>query len=299
MDVLELKNETWKLLIAPEVGASIVGLYGKVQGGWQAIMRETSKAALESGNPSNFSSFTLAPFSNRVKRAKFDFLGKSYQLRATSADGNTQHGDVRSRPWKTLKTSDSELVFGLNTQDFSDFNFPFPFFVTVRYFLEGNVFGTSLGLKNTGDSAMPAGFGIHPYFNQVLLGKKAELRFQADGLYEVDSETIPTGNVAKPTGTDTFEQARAVDVALNHLYRDWSKLSLNWPGMAELEITAEPLFKHLIVFTHVDGSLALEPVTNATNGFNLMERGFEGHGVQILKPAEQLEAKILLRLNLL
>jgi aldose 1-epimerase len=297
MAVLELKNDTWKLLIAPEVGASIAGLYGKVQGNWQAIMREIPKNALESKNPSKFSSFTLAPFSNRIKRANFEFLGKSYQLRSSSADGNTQHGDVRSRPWQILKTSDSELVLGLNTQDFSDFNFPFPFFLTVQYFLEGTLFGTSLSLKNTGESSMPAGFGIHPYFNQALLGKQAELRFKADALYEVDSETIPTGNVAKPKAKARFEQARAVDIPLNHLYRDWSELSLNWSGLAKLDIFAEPIFKHLIVFTHADGSLALEPVSNATDGFNLMNRGFEGHGVQILRPSESMQGSIHMSLN--
>lgn len=298
MSVLEIKNAVWKLQISPEVGASIAGLYAFIQGDWQALMRETSAAGLESRNPSNFSSFTLAPFSNRIRHATFDFLGKSYALRATSADGNTQHGDVRSRPWQTLKSTSTELVFGLNTQDFSDFNFPFPFSMTLRYFLEGPVFGTQLSLENTGHTAMPAGFGIHPYFNQTLLGQKAQLGFKAEGLYEVDAQTIPSGNVYEPAAPYNFERAREVDVALNHLYRDWSELKLDWSGLAQLEILAEPIFKHLIVFTHADGSLALEPVTNASDGFNLMAQGFEGHGVQILKPGERMQGSIHMLLKL-
>lgn len=295
--MITLSNDTWKLLVAPDVGASIAGLYANLNGSWQALMREAPDTALESGNPSNFSSFTLAPFSNRIKRARFDFLGETYQLRATSADGNTQHGDVRSRPWQTLKVSDTELVFSLDTKAFPDFNFPFPFYMTIRYFLEGKLFGTALSLENTGEYAMPAGFGIHPYFNQSLAGVKAHLSFKAEGLYEVDSETIPTGKVAKPDGAYAFETARQVDVALNHLYCDWSELNLHWPGVATLEISADPLFKHLIVFTHADGSLALEPVSNATDGFNLMNQGFAGHGVQILQPGETMSGSIYLKLE--
>ena len=102
----------------------------------------------------------------------------------------------------------------------------------------------------------------------------------------------------KPSGKDDFSEARAVtDDSLNHLYRDWSGLRLIWPDKASLDIYADLPFKHLVVFTHADGSLAIEPVTNATNGFNLMHEGFEGHGVKVLAPEESFSGSIFFKLN--
>ena len=82
------------------------------------------------------------------------------------------------------------------------------------------------------------------------------------------------------------------------MYRDWSDLVLTWPEIASLEIYADPIFRHLVVFTHEDGSLALEPVSNATDGFNLMAKGFDGHGVKLLAPSESVSGSIFFRLQL-
>lgn len=297
MELIAIENDLWKLLIAPEVGASIFGLYAHLAGEWQALLRETPQEALKAKNPSAFASFTLAPFSNRIKAASFVFLGQSYALKPSSADGNTQHGDVRGRPWQTLKSSETELVFGFDSKDFADFNFPFPLSMQTAYRLKDSLFITHLRLTNTGDQAMPAGFGIHPYFKRRLAGQEVQLGFSAEGLYEVTADSIPTAKVAKAEPGFDFSNERNVTEQLNHLYRDWSELRLSWPGLARLEISADAVFKHLIIFSHADGSLAVEPVSNATDGFNLMQRGFSGHGVKILQPGESLAGSIYFSLK--
>jgi aldose 1-epimerase len=59
-------------------------------------------------------------------------------------------------------------------------------------------------------------------------------------------------------------------------------------------MTCDVIFSHLVVFTAPDGSLAVEPVTHATDGFNLMARGVEGTGVKVLEPGEMVAGTVTL-----
>ena len=302
MPLQTIENDSWKLEVSPETGASIAGLYAKIAGDWQPILRETPPEALEEGNPSNFSSFTLAPFSNRIKGAKFEFGGETHQLRATSDDGNTQHGDVRGRPWRKVHTDAYALEYMLTTKAFEDFNFPFPFITTITYRLERTTFEQSVRLKNIGDRAMPAGFGIHPYFNRSIAGSdELELGFHAAAHYALDDNSLPTGKMMRPKDEYDFSQAKAIgEKKMNDLYRGWSEpIVLTWPKVATLRLYADPIFEHLVVFTHADGSLAVEPVTNANDGFNLLAQGESGSGVQVLDPGESLHGNIKFKLELL
>ena len=178
MDLLTLESKNWKVLLAPSVGASVANCFVKRSETWKPLMRETSLEAIDKANPSNYSSFTLAPFSNRLRNARFVFEAKDYQLRA-NADGHTQHGDVRSRPWDVMASNKNMLEARLDTANFPDFNFPSPFVMIVLYLLEDDTFTTHFRLTNTGISAMPAGFGIHPYFNRFIGTDEVKLQFSA------------------------------------------------------------------------------------------------------------------------
>ena len=52
-----------------------------------------------------------------------------------------------------------------------------------------------------------------------------------------------------------------------------------------------------VVFTAPDNTLALEPVSNATDGFNLHARGIPNVGVCELEPEETMRGSITLRLE--
>ena len=192
-NLVTLENEVWKLEVVPDVGASVYGLSAMLDGAWQPIMRPTTPESLAAKKSSACSSFTLAPFSNRIRDARFKFHGHEYQLRPTSPDGGTQHGDVRNRPWRVQKVG-KMLECDFDSRDFADFNFPFAFTMRVTYSLDGADFLTTLELENLGPQVMPAGFGIHPYFVRSLPGSgDAVLQFAAQKYYETDSSFIPNG----------------------------------------------------------------------------------------------------------
>lgn len=295
-----LESATWKLTVAPETGASIADLSVRVGNDWLPLLRETPADAIEAKNPSKFASFILAPFSNRIRDARFTFEGRTYNLRPTTSDGGTQHGDVRGRPWRVTRADASTLEATLDSRDFPDFNFPFPLTALVRYEVDEAVLRIHLVLTNVGDEAMPAGFGVHPYFNR-LLGDSEELQlsFRAAGIYETDETFIPTEGIKPIPAERDFGRARAFGTQdFNHAYGGWDgRAQLVWPGSGvALTLACDPVFSHLVLFTAPDGTLGLEPVTNATDGFNLLERGVEGTGVKVLKPGETLAGMVTLTL---
>jgi aldose 1-epimerase len=298
MTLHTLKSPAWRLQIAPTVGASIFMLQAHNGEDWHAVLRTTPGEALDKRNPSPFSSFTLAPFSNRIRDARFTFQGRDYQLRSTSSDGNTQHGDVRGRPWTVVQADEQRLECRIDTRDFPDFNYPFPFVMSAAYRVDGNDLHTELALTNTGSEAMPAGFGLHPYFNRFLAGSgEVQLSFKAGGVYETDDTFIPTeGMKPIPTTLDFSTPRSAGEQSLNHLYGGWDgRAALEWPNSGlRIEITCDSVFSHLVVFTAPDGSLAVEPVTHATDGFNLRAKGVERTGVTVLEPGETMAGTVAL-----
>ena len=65
----------------------------------------------------------------------------------------------------------------------------------------------------------------------------------------------------------------------------------------QMKLEADPIFSHFVVFTAPDGTIALEPVSNATDGFNLHARGIPNVGIRELEPGETMRGSITLRLE--
>lgn len=139
---------------------------------------------------SQCASFALLPFSNRIRDAAFDFAGEHVQLRVTTADGLTQHGDVRNRPWQLARQTPGSLTFTFDSRDFDDVNWPWAFTAEMHYELRGPDFVTSLSLTNSSERPMPAGMGLHPYFD---ISGGPTLQLEARGWYQNDERSLPLG----------------------------------------------------------------------------------------------------------
>jgi aldose 1-epimerase len=295
-----LENDFWKLEVAPNLGASVKSLSAKQGTSPQQVMRVTPDEALGGTSASPFSSFALAPFSNRIRDAKFVFENQQYQLKATAKDGSTQHGDVRNRPWRVTRGENS-LECAIDSRDFADFNFPFPICMKVIYALRDNIFETQLELENVGQHRMPAGFGLHPYFVRTLAGSiDVQLQFGAAGIFETDSSFIPSEGMKPIPQNYDFSRSRFVgDTPINHVFGGWDGTALLEYDLMDaatktLKLEASEVFSHLCVFASPDGALAVEPISHCTDGFNLLARGVEGTGVKVLEPGEILSGWVRL-----
>lgn len=283
---MERESAHFRLGVAPEVGASLAFLEGKLSRGPEPLLRTTPKPWPQQAG--KYASFILAPYSNRIRHARFTFRGHTYQLRPTTPEGHTQHGVVRDLPFTLLEGP--ELQASWNNRDFKEVNWPWPFALTVRFNLERSL-EIHLRLVNLAQEPAPFGLGLHPYFVRFRQGEEPQLRFQAQGVYLTDASRIPrSGPVQLPPELD-FSRGAFLKSDLDHVFSGWSGFAeLWWPHRGlRVFLEASSLFSHLVVYTAPDGSLALEPVSHATDGINLMARGIAGTGVRVLEPGQPLE----------
>ncbi|GIW24347.1 aldose 1-epimerase [Meiothermus sp.] len=301
MNLQILQNQRLRLTVAPELGASVVGLELYRQGFWLPILRPTPPAALIQHCSPDTSSYLLAPYSNRIRDGRFSFAGKTHQLRPNWADGRqTIHGEVHGRAWALQRVEENALECHFDSRVVPDVNFPFPFAVAVQYRLLEDEVVIQTTLQNVGTEPMPAGLGHHPYFMRRLgLSDEALLSFRAERVYLTDASCLPTRPAEAIPPQFDFSQPRPLGgLSLDHVFAGWEGiLRLDWPGSGwQLELRADPIFSHLVVFTAPDGSVALEPVTHATDGFNLMAQGWPDTGVQILPGGQQMKGQVRIRL---
>ncbi len=301
MNLQILQNHLLRLTVAPELGASVVGLELYQQGFWLPILRPTAPAALVQQHSPDTSSYLLAPYSNRIRNGRFEFAGKSFQLRPNWSDGKqTMHGEVHGRSWTAQRFDEHILRCGFDSRDFRDVDFPFPFTVEVEYRLLENGVEVYMGLQNVALEPMPAGFGHHPYFVRYL-GHSAEVEvsFGAERVYLTDASCIPARPAEPIPPALDFSRPRPLGTTpLDHVFAGWNGvLRLEWPGSGwSLELQADSIFSHLVVFTAPDGSVALEPVSHATDGFNLMAQGHQDTGVRVLEPGGRIAGTVRMTL---
>lgn len=253
-------------------------------------MRPTPPELFGGTSSAKFSSYTLAPWSNRIPNGVFSYAGQQHQLRINIEKEQTaRHGDVQDRPWAVTQTGSSLVCEFISPPDI---NFGFPFAMTMTHTLEAEEYILSMYLQNTGTSPMPVGFGIHPYF--VRRGQNPSLRFAASGVYLTDSSNVPQGGAQAIPEWLLFREAKALESRkIDHVFNGWDgSAELAWEDCT-LHIAASEIFGHFVVFTGApDQTIALEPITHATNAFNLAANGVENTGHRVLAPFETVFGEV-------
>jgi aldose 1-epimerase len=287
MTLITLENTHWRAGILPETGASLA--YGSVRQNdqWVDVFRPTDPA--DYGNSSQCASFIMLPWCNRIKDGVLRAGGQAYQLRTTKDDGTARHGDVRGRAWKVTEQSNTMVRLALHSDDYPDMNWPFRFMAGTAYWLEDHSFHWSLDLTNVDTQPFPAGFGHHPYFVKTAT---TQIEVPCSSFFELNDKYMATASpVPIPPELD-FRHLRSLpDFELNHL------LSGRTPEAAiqiqtthaniHLRMTADPVFEHILVFAPAGKAfVAVEPMTNASDGFNLYADGQSGSGVFVVQPGE-------------
>lgn len=290
-----LENELLRLAIDPGIGASVVGFELRRDGDLLPLLRPAPDPL---GRSSNASSFTLAPYSNRIRDGVFCFEGRGHRLR--HGEKHAIHGDVRDRPWRVVSKSATGVAVEIDSRDFADFNFPFPIVCRARFALEGPILAMSLRLENAGSERMPAGFGFHPYFERALVaGENVRLGFRVTGVYPGETP-LPTGPPIPVPGTMDFSKPRSLEVTLDQCFSGWDgRALLEWPvSGVRAHVEASSVFGHVILYSPAgEPFFALEPVTNANDGLNLLASGQAGTGVVVLAAGEALEGEVRIRIE--
>lgn len=298
MNPIMLENNYWQVGILADTGASIA--FGRVRysGTWLDVMRPTDPAHYN--NNSLTASFVMMPWANRVRDGRLTFRGHSYQLQTMADDGAARHGVVREHPWVVERQSATSVRCRFNSADIDSLNFPFRFSALMEYALEDDAFVWRMSLKNEDRVPFPAGFGHHPYFVRLEGEPEPQLVIPCDSHFELTRFMATDVPVSVPSDLD-FRTLRSLDERFfDHLYTDRrgdEPARIVYPGWnIHLLMHADPVFQHLLLYAPQGKPFfALEPQTNANDGFNLYEQGIMGSGVFVLDPGAERNGTVRLR----
>lgn len=303
--MITLHSHALSLSLAPNLGAGIADFsITDPHGTPRALMR---RAAPNETNASNLASFFMAPWANRIRNATFSFNNTAHTLRPTSADGMAQHGDVRKRPWRATQSAANSAVLEIDSRDFADANWPWPFACRAIYTLLGTERAGSLRIdllvRNLGDGPMPAGCGHHPYFMRRLwdAGDDLSIRVPVAARYPVQAGCA----VGPPAEDDLTRRLRAggpvpaepVDAVFIADSTAPNVAELHWPASrVRMRIRASANLSHWVVFAPHESAdrpsprefIALEPQTQVNDALNLAATGVFGTGTIVLNPREEL-----------
>lgn len=232
-------------------------------------------------------SYPLAPYSNRIRDGVFTFNGARHALQSVPGRPLAIHGAGLYQAWRVRSQSVDSVDLVLE-QPAGVLGWPWPFECLQRYQLDARGLSVVLAIVNLGDTPMPFGLGLHPYFTaeRVTLHARREWVADADGL-PVGSKAVHVRELRRSaSGCDTY-------------LSQWEgRATLHWPDGHQLALHADPAFAHLVVYT-AGGSdfLCVEPVTNVADAFNLAADGEARTGMRVLEPGARFSATALLGLE--
>jgi aldose 1-epimerase len=296
-----LENAHWRVVVDPAEGVGLRAGSARADsaGAWLPVFPDARETATGLG----MASFLMAPYSNRIRSGRFIFRGTRHHLRR--AGDHAIHGDVRHRAWRVTELESWGLVAVFvweEQQEPGPVNWPWPFDMTLTLELDGRVFRHEVTLTNRADEPAPAGFGFHPYYRRSLTrpGEPVRLRAPVRGVFpDSDIRCIPGGPAEPPAPGVDFSEERPLEPEndMDLCAAGWSGAArIAWPesGLA-LRSEASDVFSHLILFNPPGKPwFAVEPVTHANDGVNLLERGVPDHGVRVLEPGETLAGRVAL-----
>jgi len=289
LDPVRLARGPIEIGVTPAYGANLVSL--QFQG--RELIHFDRQACLAGKKITG--AFHMFPTPCRLAGASYTFEGRRIDQRK-HGQPVIIHGLVRDEPFEIQSLGPDwlrvRLIIARGTRVFEGFPFPSEFELgfevdergaTVRY-----------RVRNTGPTALPFGYGIHPYWAITGPRQMTQIRIPCDRVLET-RDLIPTGGTRSVDGTPLdFRSLRPLgDQTPDHIYwkrhRDaTAELYPSGQGV-RVVLSASPDFTHMILYAPPDAPfVCLEHLTAAPNAPNLPHAGEVAH-LQILPPGQAAE----------
>ncbi len=281
--MITLEQPSLRVCVNPGLGAGVASFDVRTGEDWWPAFAQDAALPV--------ASFLMVPFSNRLADGRFEFRGQTIQLE--DAARHAIHGLVRKRPWEVRASGPTTTTLRF---DWPGGAWPWPFTAEVTYRLEPDAFVTTLSVTNRSDRAMPAGLGFHPYFTRA----DAVVRFRVAGIYPDRFDTrIPSGPAEPVDARRDYSTARPLDpdAFMDFCAHGWDGVAeLRWPSQG-LHLDLHSDLGHLVFFNPPQPYFALEPVSNANDGFNLFARGDVTSGVRLVEPGATTTGTLTIRVR--
>lgn len=292
--VIEIESQLWHLQLRPGMGMQTQACRAYCSQHWHDIMPDCSAtdAPLDAGN------FHMLPYSNRIKDGQFTHEDTVVQLE--QAEQHAIHGALRKRPWRVTDQTKNSASAEYDSRVDGKINWPWPIQATVSYSLVGQSLISRMTLTNHGETSMPAGMGWHPYFCRTVAGASPKLTIAADGVYpDTNGDCLPTGAAINLPAHLEFSDGTHLnpDQRIDHCLKGFtSPATISWPDAGiTIQMHASSNCSHIVLFNPDAPYFALEPVTNANDGVNLVTKGVDS-GIVTLAAGQTLSAEMKLQM---
>ena len=312
-----LQSDRWRLWLDPTCGVQWMAAEVRQEGRWVSVVadcrapgecldptvpgaqRVVSKPrpGQDETAPLAAANFHMIPYSNRIRDGRFRFNDQDIQL--AEAEAHAIHGALRKLSWRVKSDTDSGFVCAYSAPADGPVNWPWPMTAEIHYAVKENTISSTMRVRNDGDSPMPVGFGWHPYFVRTIDGESPEIRLPVTGVYSDNhGDCLPIGPSHALPPTLDFRHSRVLDQTqrIDHCFSGLDgPVTITWPRRnINLQMQASNNCGHLVLFNPDKPHFAIEPVTNANDGFNLSTQGVNS-GVITLAPGEWASGDFSLR----
>ncbi|MGL5839791.1 MAG: hypothetical protein ACRCY3_14965 [Sphingorhabdus sp.] len=234
-----------QLVVTPETGGSISAFR------WRGIpvfrnAPENNRKVLDSSN------FPLVPYSNRIAYARFGGF-RTIPNFPEIEPLHLIHGTGFLAAWRIVSEGHIRHVY-------DGPNWPSPFTADQRFELHENGYTHHIGITNDGNTLMPAGLGIHPYFPR----EGAWLDIALTGKWVSDKDRIPQKLEPLSERPDWLTD-KPIDNSFTGRKGD---IHIHWPTHS-LTIQPDNDLSHTVIYCPPGQDFfCVEPVTHMTDAAN-------------------------------
>lgn len=279
-NTLELHAGALRLALRPDLGGSIAGLWFDTT----PVLRSTEPGEL--GSASLSGCYPLLPYSNRIAKGTFGWLGQVHQLPINDEPGgNALHGVGFSSVWRVERAGADEAVLVL--QHTPNDGWPFAFEAHQHFRLTPDALRCELRFTNKAAHDAPLGLGWHPYFPKR---QRSRLHAELSGRWDSDTDNkVPNKRVAM----------HGLDGDVEHM--DFDHCFDGWTGAVRirderLALSLSSSLRRLVVYTpHDKDYYAVEPVSHVSNAINQADAA--SLGLQTVAPGATVSAWMKLEIH--
>ncbi|XAH24992.1 aldose 1-epimerase [Xylophilus sp. GW821-FHT01B05] len=236
-------------------------------------------------------SFPMVPWSNRISAGGFTQDGHFHPMQPNRAgEPYPIHGDGWLQPWQLAQPAEDTLVLTLASQAF-DGN-PYAYEATQTFRLREGGLDQTLEVRHLGDSPLPYGLGVHPWFPRT---PRTRITAPVQAVWLSGADPLPTAHSPDfPPGWDLNTGIDAQGGLIDNGYTGWGgQAHIDWPELGLRLRLAMPDFEqdggtdqhYCLVYRPPQGpAFCFEPITHPIDAFHLPGRP----GLRVLQHGETL-----------
>ncbi|MBO4519876.1 MAG: aldose 1-epimerase [Alphaproteobacteria bacterium] len=291
-DIVSLSSGDFSAAVSPVAGGSL--LYWRQ--GKEDLTRPALEGAVSRKAADETSMFPLVPYSNRIRGGYFIYWGiKRNVPKNHPVVPDPLHGEGWQRQWNVEQSNPDSVT--LSFEHNGKNGFPFAYEAEQSFVLKGNQLIVSMTLTNKGGIPMPCGLGWHPFFPK---DDDTLVCFKSKNVWAHESAPPRERPMKTPPEWQFDKGLKISELELDTCFGGFDgKAELIWPSRnRKINITAYSDFGHIVIWSPAGQNFfCVEPVTNATDAFNLASRGVAGTGIKTLDPEESLTETMTLAVS--